>query len=75
MAMSILSVGGRNVQWLDRLGIDKRCRLVAMCRGMVTLTVDADGVHTLWIYDHALVTGDDARPRYNLLLDHRNRCV
>lgn len=42
--------------WLDRIGIDKRCRLVGMCRGMVTLTSAGDTL-TVWIYDHPLRTG------------------
>lgn len=44
--------------WLKKLGIDQTCRLVAMCRGMITLTTDPDGWHTLWIYSHPVMTGD-----------------
>lgn len=55
--------------WLNRIGIDKRCRLVGMCRGMVTLTADGDTL-TVWIYDYPLRTGPSVpmRELYNAFL-------
>jgi len=44
--------------WFKRIGIDRTCRLVGMCRGMVTLTCADDGTHTLWIYDQPVAIGD-----------------
>jgi hypothetical protein len=55
-----------SLPWLDRIGIDKSCRLVGMCRGMITLT-KAHDIYTLWIYDYPLMTGEmiPVRERYN----------
>lgn len=52
--------------WFKRIGIDRTCRLVAMCRGMVTLTRTDDGTHTLWLYDAPIASGPAAliRPLY-----------
>lgn len=57
----------KDMAWFDRIGIDKTCRLVGMCRGMITLTKAGD-VYTLWIYDHPLMTGEmiPVREQYNL---------
>jgi hypothetical protein len=55
--------------WFDRIGIDKTCRLVGMCRGMITLTRTDDGTHTLWIYDQPVANGDAVTMR-NRYADH-----
>lgn len=71
MAMSIRSVSGRDeAPWLNAIGIDKRCRLVGMCRGMVTLTAAPDGDLTVWIYNHPFATGPSVpmRELYNAFL-------
>ena len=48
-----------NADWFDRLRIGKDgVELVGATRGMATLTRDADGVHTLWIFDHPLKEGN-----------------
>lgn len=45
--------------FFDRIGIDRNgVKLVAHMRGMITLTRDTDGVHTLWIYNHPLEQGN-----------------
>lgn len=49
--------------WLKRIGIDRTCRLVAMCRGMVVLTAVEDGTHTLWLYDWPVAVGGAAMVR------------
>jgi hypothetical protein len=50
--------------WFDRLGIDRNgVRIVGQVRGMITLTSDPDGVHTLWIFDHPLMEGNAATLR------------
>lgn len=55
--------------WYKRIGIDKTCRLVAMYGGCVVLTKTDDGVHTLWLYDYPIMTGDAASVR-NRYADH-----
>lgn len=55
--------------WFKRLGIDRTCRLVAMCRGMVTLTRTindwqlSEKTHTLWLFDQPLQTGSAVEMR------------
>lgn len=56
--------------WLDKLGIDKTCRLVALCRGMIALTAEPDGTHTLWNMGYVIDRGDATtmRARYALFV-------
>jgi hypothetical protein len=50
--------------WFGRIGIDRNgVRLVGQVRGMITLTRDEDGVHTLWILDYPLMEGNAATLR------------
>jgi hypothetical protein len=55
--------------WFKRLGIDRTCRLVGMHAGMVTLTHAPDDMHTVWLYDHPLASGDRTAMR-TLYADH-----
>jgi hypothetical protein len=49
---------GPEMDWFDRIGIDKTCQLVAAHSGMINLTRTDDGTHTLWIYDCPIASGD-----------------
>lgn len=55
--------------WYKALGIDKSRRLVGMCRGMITLTAEPDGAHTVWLYDYPIASGDATTMR-SLYADH-----
>lgn len=52
--------------WFDKIGIGKTCHFVAMCRGMVVLTRNDDGGHTLWLFNQPVGQGDarTMRARY-----------